>query len=142
MIHKKQGWEVRLDALIMDYYYKPFVWGENDCFAFSHDVLKAVSGVDVIAPYRGNYNDAATAQALLDQYAGGKYEASFSDLQPVENVSFAQRGDIGIIEIDGKEYCGAVSMNGRSFLLRLEEGGVRALPLRAFKNKIRLWRAV
>lgn len=142
MIHKAQGWEVRLDALIMGYYYFPFIWGQNDCFIFAHDVIHAITGIDIIAPYRGQYTDAAGAQALLDQYAGGKYEASFADLQPVENVAFAQRGDVGIIEIDGKEYCGAVSMNARSFLLRHEEGGVRALPLRAFRNKIRLWRAV
>lgn len=142
MMMKQQGWEVRFDALVVQYYYLPFVWGVNDCFIFAHDVVRELTGVDIIAPYRGMYADAFEAQELIEEYAAGKYETSFADLTPVENISFAQRGDVGIITIDGVEYCGAISMNGRAFLLRNIDGGLRALPLKSFKDSIRLWRAL
>jgi len=142
MIYKKQGWEVRLDALINEYYFTPFVWGENDCFIFAHDILKAVSGVDVIAPYRGQYKDEESARALLEKHAGGKYEASFSGLERVENPAFAQRGDVGIIEIEGKEYCGGIGTNARFFMIRPLGGGLMSLSVKAASKKLRLWRAI
>ncbi len=49
---------------------KRFGWGVHDCLLFAADALVVQGKPDAAAPYRGAYNSAAEAQAVIDE-AGG-----------------------------------------------------------------------
>lgn len=49
---------------------KRFAWGVHDCLLFAADALVAQGRPDAAAPYRGAYDSATGAQAVIDA-AGG-----------------------------------------------------------------------
>jgi len=137
MVRKIDGWEKRLEYTIAHYIKTPFNWGDADCVCFVSDVMSAVCGYDPIAPYRGQWKNEKTAKAALLKYAKGGFDEIFYGLTIVPHYKMASRGDVGIMMHEGKEYCGAVGLNGRSFLVRRNNG------LEAFHiaDNLRLWRA-
>lgn len=140
-LQKSDGWEVRLDALIMSYYPLPFTRGQDCCFLFISDVYDALTdGKSPISSWRGKFKTKTRAMALYIANTGtSSFERVFQWAHPVENHFFAQRGDIGMmIDDDGTEAMGVVAMNGRDFLLRCEDRqGLVRFPL---SEKVKLWR--
>lgn len=59
------GWEKALRAVATEYDRQPFAWGATDCAHFAGDCVRAITGVDVLAPYRGNYESRLDAAARL-----------------------------------------------------------------------------
>ena len=147
---KKQGWEIRLDALIMRYYNLAFERGENCCFLFISDAYEALCGESPISEWRGQFKDKKKALALYKKHAKTKsFEKTFQWITPVASYKFAQRGDMGmevVVTKDEetgkeiiKEHLGIVAMNGRDFLIRAEDrDGLVRIKL---NENIRLWRA-
>lgn len=144
MIHKykkTQGWEQRLNDLIMRYYALPFQRGENCCFLYISDGYEALCGTSPIAEWRGKFKTKKKALALYRKNAGmDSFEKTFQWLSPVKSYKYAQRGDMGIwIDENGMEVLGIVAMNGRNFLIRCEDrDGLVSIKL---NDKVRLWRA-
>lgn len=137
-ITRAEGWEVRLNSTIEKYLNERFIWGESDCLIFMADCLCAVSNVNIMADWRGDYDTEEEAYELLNLCTGGNNEVIFKGLSRVENVAFAQRGDIGIAFIDEKEFFGVVDLSGSNFLIRTELG-LKKVKLR--ESKLKLWRA-
>lgn len=48
----------------------PWAWGGKDCALWVADWVKAATGKDPAAPYRGAYHDADTCHALLKREGG------------------------------------------------------------------------
>src|SRR5690606_12141403 len=139
---KLQGWEIRLNELIKTYLNLPFVRGENCCFIFISDAYQALCGESPLAEWKGQIpNDKKKALALYRMNAGmDSFEKAFQWLEPVKSHKYAQRGDMGImIDDEGTEILGIVSMNGRDFLYRPEDRN--HLVAAKLSDKVRLWRA-
>lgn len=142
-IYRADGWEKRLDALIMSYYPLEFTRGQNCCFLFISDVYDALTdGKSPISSWRGKFKTKTRAMALYFANTGTtSFERVFQWCEPITNHKFAQRGDIGMmIDDDGTECLGVVALNGRDFLLRCEDRvGLVRFPL---TEKVKLWRLI
>lgn len=140
-LQKKDGWEARLNALVMKYYDLPFTRGQNCCFLAISDVYDALTdGESPISSWRGKFKSKTKAMALYFANTGTtSFERVFQWANPVDNWKMAQRGDIGMmIDENGVECLGWVSLSGTDFLVRCEDKpGLVRFPL---SDKIRLWR--
>jgi hypothetical protein len=107
-IARLENWPTTLSAMIVDAQDEPFAWGTHDCCMWSADVVKAMSvaGIDLAAPYRGTYSDAAGAAAVISGATGG---GTLEDLMvqiaaqytlPEFAPAFAWRGDIALFDTD------------------------------------------
>lgn len=98
---RRDDWPERLAAHLEAARGRPFAWGAHDCCAWAADWIVAATGEDVFAPWRG-YTDAREAMRRLES-AGG-VAGLWTQLlgQPIA-PAFAQRGDVVLVEVDGRE---------------------------------------
>lgn len=87
-------WRARLNETIEASRRTPFAWGQSDCAIFAADAIRAITGDDIAAGYRGAYSDAAGAVLTL-QEAGfiDLAEMAAAHLPEIEPI-MAQAGDI------------------------------------------------
>lgn len=141
-LKKSQGWETRLNAVVMRYYFLPYESTTNGCFIFMDDVFEALCGESPIREWRDKVPaDKKEAWELYKKHAEtDSREKLFQWFEPVRSYKMAQRGDVGIMTAsDGTESFGVVSMNGRDFLIRAEDRD-HLVSVKLGEN-IRLWRA-
>ena len=108
----------------------PFAWGKNDCCLFPADAIRAMTGVDVAAEFRGRYATATGAQWAIRRIAGGKtvgdaaaWCARQHGLPELPNPRFAQRGDlVTLLNADGREMAGIVGLRGHELVTVGEAG--------------------
>ena len=120
------NWPGLLIAFIDTRRDEPFCWGINDCCAFAARAVEAITGVDVFAPW-AEYADAASAARLV-QAAGGVDAIADRVLGERIAPSFAQRGDVMRVEIEGRQslavcvgaVCAAPGVETLQFLQREE----------------------
>ena len=115
----------------------PFMWGENDCALFAADVVRAFTGVDIAADFRGKYTDEAGAFALIATVTGSTapratavgdaaaWCAAKHGLVELEHPLLAQRGDLVAVESGGNLIAGIVHLNGKHVVSMAESGPVR-----------------
>lgn len=94
MSNKKINWVQDLHAKVAEFNAKPFVWGTHDCCSFAADCVLAMTGNDAFKDYRGGYKTQFGANKRLKRLGG--LEAATTKLlgEPLNNVAFAQRGDV------------------------------------------------
>lgn len=106
---------------------KSFAWGVNDCCLMAADIVKAITGVDIAADYRGTYSNEAEAEAILVA-AGGMAALIHSAVAPLgwtrTRVTLARRGDLvlRIVPETGKPSLGVCL--GRDAIFPAIGGGV------------------
>lgn len=138
MREKLINWESSFDAIVRDYYTKPFIWGSSDCLCFTADLVQCQSGIDILRGNREKYSTEREAYAALKRI-GGSLESPFIYFEPVEK-SFARRGDAGIAWIDSGPTFGVVGLDNKKFLLKSPSEGVVGLPFRKSAPDMKLWR--
>jgi hypothetical protein len=105
-IARLENWPTTLADMVLAAIDEPFAWGTHDCCMWTADVVKAMSvdGIDLAAPYRGTYSDAAGAADVIDEATGG---GTLEDLMvmiaaqytlPEVAPAFAWRGDIALFD--------------------------------------------
>lgn len=130
-------WRIRFDAEIDNIRRIPFAWGKHDCaVSLGARMVKAITGEDIAAEYRGRYKTAAGALKLLRKHGFDDLESLVASLFPEIPVSFARIGDVVVIPSDDEFGCSIGVVNGeRIFVLR--EDGLGTVDLlrakRAFK---------
>jgi hypothetical protein len=121
----------------------PFAWGTNDCALFAADGVRAITGVDIAADFRGKYTDEASALQAIKTVCGGStiadaaaYCAAKHGLIEWAKPLFAKRGDLVVVRNgDGRVIAGLVHLNGRH-VVSVGERGLVWLPV---TNIIRSW---
>lgn len=88
-------WEERLSLYIDRVFDEPFCWGEHDCALFAAGAVKAMTGVDMAADFRGRYGSRREAAQAL-RAAGYKtlHGAARHWLGKPKHPALAHRGDI------------------------------------------------
>lgn len=96
-IKKVINWPQQVAATIKAATVRPFSWGELDCCLFAAEVVKAQTGTDLSADYRGRYSTELGAARVLKKLGG--IDALLD--QHFERVPFSQvqRGDV--LQFDG-----------------------------------------
>lgn len=121
----------------------PFAWGENDCALFAADGVRAITGVDIAADFRGKYSDEKGALALIKQLTGGSTVADAAawcaqkhGLTEWKHPKCAQRGDLVVFEAAGSALvAGLVHLNG-AHLVAVGEAGLFRFPI---SKVLRAW---
>lgn len=95
MIERLPDWEQRLSEYIMALSDDPvFIWGERDCAMAAADAVLAMTGVDILAAFRGKYSTAAGSVRALKRYGTGDLRTTFDTLLPERPIGMARRGDV------------------------------------------------
>ena len=130
-----QDWPERLHRIIDSAGELAFEWGRFDCALHVCNCIRAMTGVDPAAQYRGTYSDEAGAAEIY----GSSFEtfiariaASFGMAEI--GVTFAHRGDLVFIENGTPQGAiGVVSSDGR-FVSCVSEKGTLLVPMRRWKR--------
>lgn len=95
-----EDWPRRLQETVDAARRRDFVWGESDCCLFVADAVKAMTGTDFAARYRGKYKTRRGAMSLLKKIdGGGVQEAAARALgAPLAHRLTARRGDVALID--------------------------------------------
>ncbi|WP_225768500.1 hypothetical protein [Inquilinus sp. Marseille-Q2685] len=113
-----------------------FAWGRMDCTCWVADWVKARTGADAMAAWRGRYRSRLGQARLLRRGAGGPTGAASRGLQAIGVAEIdppaARPGDIGIIEtVDGP----AMALRGQLGWLAKTGDGLYRCPA-----AIKAWR--
>lgn len=138
---RKYGWELALDNFIKSRLNTPFAWGYQDCALFACDCIKAMTGDDPAAWFRGRYDSEKAAYAALKEFAGGGLlETAITITQalgyPSQKTSFAQRGDIALAGTQYGQTLGIVALDG----LHVWMADVKGLSQIPLKDAVHSWR--
>ncbi|PYE89572.1 DUF6950 family protein [Phyllobacterium leguminum] len=117
------GWRPALHDYVLSVWRNSLIWGEYDCALFAADAIKAMTGEDIAAPYRGRYKTLIGGLRLLkkDGFANhAEFAASrFEEIHP----SHAQIGDIAAVKVDDAAiYALGVVQGARIYVLHPETG--------------------
>lgn len=126
---RSQNWPSLLASFLRDRAGAPFVWGSNDCLLFCADLVQELTGEDLASEFRGHYNTAADANALIEPY-GGVEGVLTAKLGEPKLIGFANRGDIAVFAHGGVACAGAVDESGARVVFFAEGRGMVRLPLR------------
>ena len=111
-------WPTKLVESLKEAKNKPFVWGEHDCCLFAADIVKAMTGDDLAAGYRGKYSTAKEAIKLIKKISNDGTVAGIVDLHFKRvPVSFAKRGDIVSVQTNHGEAIGVCAGGGAHFVI-------------------------
>src|SRR5690554_354752 len=102
MMERYNDWPERLAAFVETRRARVFSWGSQDCALFAADAVLEMTGVDPAKGLRG-YKSARGAANRIKK-AGGM-RALASNL-PQKHPGLAQRGDVVLVELDGRETFG------------------------------------
>ena len=134
---RREGWELRLVAVIEAARQKPYALGTHDCFSFACQAVHALTGIDHWPQWEGRYTTRREALKLLAEY-GRTFTDSFTRLFGVEPASmpFAMRGDIAeYVDARGEAHLGVVIGVGVAVL---GEAGLMFLPRVACRHAWRI----
>ena len=105
------------------------MWGENDCCLFTANWMRAVTGIDGGAPWRGRYHTEDECLALLDRDGGvAAVMARGAGIVGLPATTKPARGDVGVIRVRtqrGEPFVGAIC-TGRRWVV-MSALGVRSL---------------
>lgn len=107
-LQRREGWEqayVRVGIAAMK---RPHAWGEHDCVMFVCDCIAAMTGEDLAADFRGQYDNEREARALLARLGYVDIGALASSRLPEIDPAQAQRGDVVLIPGEEGEYLAIV----------------------------------
>ena len=103
---RHQDWPSRLARFYRGRRNTPFAWGTNDCCTLAADWVVEATGTDPMAGIRGIDNVITAGRTL--EALGGMREAVTARLgQPIDWM-LAQRGDVVMMTLDGRQTLGVV----------------------------------
>ena len=154
MLIKLLGWEDRLAQYLLDCTQLAFVWGMHDCALFAAGAVHAMTGEDLGAIFRGQYNDALGSERVLRRYmtenglklGGGSTSVLAYVIDDIlreggarfqKSAGFISRGDIILLNIpDTGESIGVC--DGVNMLAVRVDGGLTNLPRESVRSGWRL----
>ena len=124
-----------LTAAITDTLGRPFVWGESDCVLWATDVVRSMSGADLLGnEWRGRWANEADAVALLPRGLGPVAARRLRELGWTQcHVEKADEGDVALVRAidprDPSRRIHALAVIARpGWAVARGDGGVRFCP--------------
>lgn len=88
-------WETRLGEYLESVRHTPHHYGRHDCALHCANAVRAMTGEDIAALFRGRYRSAAGSLRALRLYGAGTLEATVTAmLGPPVSPSLVHRGDV------------------------------------------------
>ena len=135
------NWPSRLHSYLQANQSTPFRYGSFDCLSFAAGAAEALTGADVMAPFRGRYTTHLGAMRIAKRTFG---VATLPEIVTVMMTaqgwkevapSFAQRGDVCLVAQGSDQIAGVIHSNGREAVITTDKGLGR-IPL---KSVVRAW---
>lgn len=95
-----ERWPMLLDEYVAARTREPFAWGTNDCATFAFDWIEACTGEALLVV---EHDDAASAARAIAAEGGLQAGLAARLGEPLEYVLQAQRGDVGLVDIEGRQ---------------------------------------
>ena len=141
-MRRRSDWQRVLDEFLRANQGRPFEYGKWDCCLFVCDAIAEMTGIDLAAPYRGQYSTRVGAMRAMRKQLGTASiqavaaNAAATHHMPEAPVPLAHRGDMVLVG-RGRDYSlGLVALNGRDAIVASKRGLWR-LPL---SRAVRAWR--
>lgn len=94
-------WENRLADWLRECRGLAFAWGQLDCCTFAAGAVRAMTGDDHMAEFRGHYSSAIGAARALRKYGAASLAATLDGKFAVIEPGLARRGDIVLCDSGG-----------------------------------------
>lgn len=114
-------WEEMLSQYIESKRFEPFEYGKNDCCIFISGAVQAMTGVDPMEEFRGQYDSLLTSAKVLKSIGAGDLESTLDGKFPVVPVGKAQRGDLAFFD-------DSVGLIAGSFAWFVSDDGLERVP--------------
>lgn len=128
-------WRTALTDYVQSVAGEPFEPGKHDCALFVAGAIKAMTGEDLAAAYRGKYSTITRGKRKLRKDGFDDHVAMAASLFEEVAVSHAMVGDVASIEVDGGAALGIVQGDRVYFVS--PQGGIGTASLleaqRAFR---------
>lgn len=133
------GWRKRYESFIDAVKARPFDWEQHDCaVAFAGGLVLALTGEDLVAPWRGRFSSRAGALEVMRQAGFSNLGDLVATLLPEhEHPSRMRLGDIAGIPMESAFRLSLGICNGAGTILVLREDGMGVLDQGA---AVRAWR--
>jgi cell wall-associated NlpC family hydrolase len=140
-------WELQLQEYIdskkgVAFSYDPATG--TDCATFTADAILAMTGIDIAADFRGKYTTQTGALKAIKEVTRGStvedvahWVADKFDIALLDNILFAQRGDLVLFEGAKGPALGIVYLDGRNAVF-VGDKGLSKLPVRKVKTAWRI----
>ena len=128
-------WPKRLDTFFRQRMNQPFEWGAQDCGLFAADAILEMTGEDLAAGLRGRYSTAQEAIDLIAAETAGGGLAELAEMLTERaglvkvSVLAARRGDLILLDMDGKPALGILSLDGIHATMPGEHGLLNVYPV-------------
>ncbi len=131
VLKKNPDWAERLADYFDEVRYKPFAYGTMDCCIFVADGLRVMTGVDLMADFRGRYACEEDITRLVQSHKAKHVIALIRQkLQEAglckKESAFAARGDVALLDVGA---LGLVTMDARQVCVLHPEQGTHCVPL-------------
>jgi hypothetical protein len=142
MLHRHPDWQARLGAFLAANAERPFGYGEFDCCLFVANAVLEMTGVDLAAPFRGQYGSRAGARDRMAEFCGGasveRVASRIADDHGLQRVGplEAARGDMVLIQRRRECSLGLMNLNGQDVVIPFARG-LRRIE---WKHAIAAWR--
>lgn len=117
--NRAEGWAVALACVVEKHSQLPFEYGVSDCGQLAADAVEAVTGKDILKPYRSYKTKTGAARILRKAGCydlGGLFAKHFKE----GHIAHAMRGDIGVVLYQGEIAAGVFT--GAGFACKSENG--------------------
>jgi hypothetical protein len=130
-----ENWHMRFSEFLRQSKDIPFEWGKNDCICFVAKAVESITGKDYLNSLDDWYSTKDGAYSFLNTHFDGQIENVFLIYlgNPKENVRFAHRGDVVLVQYNGELVGGLIDDSGRKIVCTGLKGLVRLPKSHALK---------
>ena len=122
-LNRVDNWRQEFEAVADDLMTLPFVWGQQDCGpGFVGRLTQALTGVDLAADYRGQYDSALSALRLMQDLGFANLGDLVASILPEIHISQARIGDIAAVADDTPFGFALGVVNGERIYVRTQSG--------------------
>ena len=126
-------WQIFYGQITEAYQHKPFKWGEHDCILWAANVVRALTGEDYGAEWRGTYDSALSAARLINELGGAEALVTRFLGEPIP-VLMANVGDVLLLKQGDWDMLAIC--NGQTMLAPGEHG----LAVHETASALKAWR--
>lgn len=132
-VERKENWPRHLNEWIRSQMLEPFEYGSHDCCTFAAGAVEAITGVDLMVEFRGQYDsEAGSVEALATLGQGTLYRTLRRKLgNPVKGIE-GRRGDVAY-----HAGCCGVVLGRQAIFLDADEGAI-LVPIRELQRAFRV----
>lgn len=136
MIKRHADWRVSLIQYVSEAAQKPFRAGTHDCAIFAADAVRAMTGVDLAADWRGKYTTLKGGIEALNRAGHADQIAMAAAHFEAIPIAFVVPGDLAVVKQGKLRALGVVQ--GANIYLLAKKRGINIVPLLTAQSGFRV----